>query len=213
MQPDIEHFLNSQLKWQKELRYLRELIVSCGFEEELKWKVPCFTYRYKNVVLIHSFKEYCAIAFFKGALLKDDHQLLIQQTEQVQSTRQLRFTSLLEIKKLEKIIKLYLFEAIEIEKAGLSVVLKKTKDYEVPLELTQTFKTDLRFKKAFEALTPGRQRGYLLHFASAKQSPTRLSRIEQCMPKILKGKGLTDCTCGLSKRLPQCDGSHKALVK
>ena len=173
---------------------------------------PCYTYNKANVVLIHGFKEYCAIAFFKGALLSDSKGVLIQQTENVQSGRQIRFKSLKEIEKNESIIKAYIFEAIEIEKAGLKVELKKRDDIVACEELLNKFKEDEKFKKAFHTLTPGRQKAYHLFFNDAAQSKTRVTRIEKYLQRIMNGKGLTDCTCGLSKRMPNCDGSHKQLL-
>ena len=161
-------------------------------EEDFKWGKPCYTFEDNNIVLIHGFKNYCALLFHKGALLKDDEEVLVQQTKNVQSARQLRFKNLQEIKDQEKIIKEYIHEAIEVEKAGLEVEMKKTSDYEVPAELEKAFKDNPDFKKAFKNLTPGRQRGYLLHFSDAKQSKTRESRIEKSMPKIFDGKGLND---------------------
>ncbi|MDE3250284.1 MAG: YdeI/OmpD-associated family protein, partial [Bacteroidota bacterium] len=163
-----------------------------GLTEELKWGCPCYTENKRNIVLIHGFKEYCALLFFKGALLGDDKKLLIQQTENVQSARQMRFTNAKEIGKLEKTIKAYIYEAIEVEKAGLKVALKKTSDYPVPEEFEQVLKKNKAAKKAFEGLTPGRQRAYLFHFSQAKQSATRSARIEKYLPKILAGKGLDD---------------------
>lgn len=213
MNPKVDEFLGKVKQWSVELQQLRVILLDCGLKEEFKWKVPCYTYRNKNVVIIHGFKEYCALNFFKGALLKDTDNLLVQQTENSQSTRQIRFTSRKEISELEAIIKTYVFQAIEVEKAGLSVDLKKTADFDVPEELTELFEKDAAFKKAFEALTPGRQKGYLLHFSGAKQSKTRTSRIENYKARIMIGKGFHDCVCGLSKRMPTCDGSHKQLKK
>jgi uncharacterized protein YdeI (YjbR/CyaY-like superfamily) len=181
--------------------------------EEWKWRVPCYTFQENNIVMVQGFKEYCAIGFFKGALLSDTESLLIQQTENSQSARQLRFTQIDEIIALEKTIKAYILEAIEIEKAGLNITYKKKEDYAFPEELHQKMQEYPALKTAFEALTPGRQKGYLLHFSEAKQAKTRETRIEKAMPKILDGKGLMDCTCGLSKRMPNCDGSHKQLTK
>jgi uncharacterized protein YdeI (YjbR/CyaY-like superfamily) len=170
---------------------------------------PCYTYRKKNIVLIHEFKEYCAILFHKGALLKDPKKILVQQTENVQSARQIRFTGIKEIEKLGHAIRDYIFEAIEIEKIGLKLKMKKTSEFDMPDELQQKFKKHPEFKTAFENLTHGRQRGYLLHFSKPKLSKTRESRIEKSYTRILNGKGLNDCVCGHSKRMPNCDGSHK----
>ena len=168
---------------------LRKIILDCGLKEELKWGVPCYTLSGKNVVLMHGFKEYCALLFHKGALLKDTDRILVQQTENVQAARQIRFTGTEEIEELEAVLKAYIFEAIKVEKAGLKVELKKTRDFDSPEELQQVLE---EFKTAFESLTPGRQRGYILYFAAPKQSKTRVSRIEKYWDQILKGKGLND---------------------
>jgi uncharacterized protein YdeI (YjbR/CyaY-like superfamily) len=171
---------------------LRSIILSCQLTEELKWGVPCYTYEGRNIVLIHGFKEYCALLFFKGALLSDSNGILIQQTKNVQSARQIRFTSLKEITKLESVIKAYIYEAIEVERAGQKVTLKKVSEYEMPDELQKKLDKNAAFKKAFNALTPGRQRGYILFFSAAKQPKTRESRIEKYTKQILSGKGLND---------------------
>jgi uncharacterized protein YdeI (YjbR/CyaY-like superfamily) len=178
--------------WQAELAALRTLVLASGLTEECKWGVPCYTFDKSNVVLIHSFKEYCALLFVKGALLKDAKGILIQQTENVQSARQLRFTDVREITKLKSTIKAYLQEAIAVEKAGLKVVMKPTAEFAMPQEFQAKLDASPALKTAFEALTPGRQRGYLLHFAAAKQAKTREARIEKYIPQILSGKGLMD---------------------
>lgn len=211
MNPKVDDFLSKVKQWKTELEKLRTLILECGLVEELKWGVPCYTYQKANILLIHGFKEYFAIAFFKGALLNDANCVLIQQTENVQSGRQIRFTSLKEIIKQESIIKAYIYEAIEVERLGLKVELKKTEDFSFPEELQKAFDANSKFKNAFEKLTPGRQKGYLLFFAGAKQSKTREERIEKNKKRILDGIGLNDCTCGLSQRMPNCDGSHNKL--
>lgn len=211
MNPKVDEYLDGVDKWQDELSELRRIILDCMLTEELKWGAPCYTFQKANVVLIHGFKEYCAISFFKGTLLSDSEQLLATPGGNSQAGRQLRFRSIDEIRKIEPIIKAYLFEAVEVEKAGLQVTFKGTQEYEKPEELLKKMEEEPLFKVAFEALTPGRQRGYILHFAGAKQSKTRETRIEQCIPRILKGKGITDCICGLSKKMPGCDGSHKLL--
>lgn len=190
--PSVDWFFEKETPWQAEYKKLRDIVLDCGLTEELKWGCPCYTENKRNVVLIHGFKEYCALLFFKGALLADEKKLLIQQTENVQSARQMRFTTAKEITKLEKLIKAYIYEAIEVERAGLKVTLKKTADYAVPEEFQQVLKKNKAVKKAFEALTPGRQRAYLFHFGQAKQSATRSARIEKYLPKILSGKGLED---------------------
>lgn len=211
MNPEVDKYLANLNKWQKELARLREIMADCGLTEEFKWKHPCYTYKKKNVVLIHEFKDYCAILFHKGALLSDSENLLVQQTKNTQAARQIRFTDIKEIEYLKSIIKSYVFEAIDIEKAGLAVQMKQTTEFDMPPELDSKFKDTPDFKIAFENLTPGRQRGYLLHFSQPKQSKTRESRIENNMDRIFRGKGLNDCICGLSNRMPNCDGSHKKL--
>jgi uncharacterized protein YdeI (YjbR/CyaY-like superfamily) len=205
MNPKVNFFFEKEKKWQEEYEKLRTIILECvvrgktgGLTEELKWGVPCYKLpsannkKKNNIVLIHGFKEYCALLFFKGALMKDTHGLLIQQTENVQSARQIRFTSVKEIVKLKKILKEYIQEAIEIEKAGLKVDYKKTIGYKMPEEFKQKLDEMPALKSAFKALTPGRQRGYILYFSSAKQSQTRISRIEKYKQQILNGKGLDD---------------------
>ncbi len=209
--PKVDSFFSNLNQWQEELTQLREIVLDCGLTEELKWGVPCYTYKNANIAIIHGFKQYCGLMFFKGVLLSDANKILIQQTKNVQETRQARFTSVIEIVKLEAVLKVYIFEAIELEKAGLKVQLKKTEDFEMPEELQNKFKENAAFKKAFEALTPGRQRGYLHHFAGSQNSKTREARIEKYIPRIMKGKGITDCVCGLSKRMPSCDASHKLI--
>jgi uncharacterized protein YdeI (YjbR/CyaY-like superfamily) len=211
MNPKLDFFFEKATKWQEELMKLREIVLDCGLAEELKWGVPCYTFHKTNVVLIHGFKEYCAINFFKGVLLSDAEGILIQQTENVQEARQIRFTSLQQIIEMLSTVKAYIFEAIEVEKIGLKVTLKKTEDFELIAEFQRVLDKYTEINTAFYALTPGRQRAYLLHFSAPKQSSTRESRIEKCISQILKGKGLNDCTCGLSKRLPNCDGSHKYI--
>ncbi len=207
----VDDFLAVQKKWQAELSKLRSIALECQMEEGFKWMHPCYMYQGKNICLIHGFKEYVGIMFMKGSLLQDSEGILYQQTDHVQSGRQIRFTSLQEIETIESTLKQYIFEAIEVEKAGLKVTMKAHEDYEVVEELQATFEKDESLKTAFYALTPGRQRGYLLHFSGAKQSATRMSRIENVRSRIMKGKGLTDCICGLSKRMPNCDGSHKYI--
>jgi uncharacterized protein YdeI (YjbR/CyaY-like superfamily) len=213
MNPSVDLYFNNVKKWQKELELLRSIVLECSLTEELKWKVPCYTYQNSNIVLIHAFKEYCAFAFFKGALLNDANDLLIQQTENVQAGRQIRFTKIEEIVDLKPILKAYIFEAIEVEKAGIKVELKKHDEYKIVTEFQNKLDENPALKTAFEALTPGRQRGYLLYFSAPKQTKTIELRIENSIPLIFKGKGLTDCTCGLSKRMPSCDGSHKQINK
>ncbi|MBK6979455.1 MAG: YdeI/OmpD-associated family protein [Cytophagaceae bacterium] len=192
MNPKVNFYFEKAGKWKAELEKLRNLVLETGLTEDLKWGCPCYTLGKANVVLIHDFKEYCALLFFKGALLQNEDGLLIQQTENVQSARQMRFVNFQEVTEREAIIKTKIFEAIEVEKAGLKVELKKTKDFEVPQEFQAVLDENSEIKTAFEALTPGRQRAYLFHFGQAKQSKTREDRIEKFIPKILEGKGLED---------------------
>jgi uncharacterized protein YdeI (YjbR/CyaY-like superfamily) len=192
MNPGVDVFLKEEEKWRKEFEALRRIILDCGLTEELKWGKPCYALGGSNIVLIHGFKEYCAILFVKGALLKDAKGILIQQTENVQAARQIRFTQVGEIVKMERILKAYIKEAVEVEKAGLEVTYKKTSEFDMPEEFQKRLREMPALKTAFEALTPGRQRGYLLYFSGAKQSQTRESRIEKCVDQILDGKGLND---------------------
>ncbi len=192
MNPKVDWFFSKDTKWQKEYEKLRMLILDCGLTEELKWGCPCYTFQNRNIVLIHGFKEYCALLFFKGALLNDPNDILIQQTKNVQSARQIRFTNAKEIVKMEKILKAYVYEAIEVERAGLRVKLKKTSEYKIPEEFQKKLNKTPALKTAFDALTPGRQRGYIFYFSQPKQSKTREARIEKSMKQILIGKGLND---------------------
>jgi uncharacterized protein YdeI (YjbR/CyaY-like superfamily) len=211
MNPKVTEYIETAEKWQAEFEILRKIVLDCDLIEDFKWGCPCYTFQKSNVVIIHGFKEYCAILFVKGALLQDEDKILIQQTENVQSGRQIRFKTAKEIIALESTIKAYIFEAVEVEKAGLQVERKKTEDYSIPEEFQKVLDKNHDVKKAFEALTPGRQRAYLFYFAEPKQSKTRDSRIEVNLQRILNGKGLNDCICGLSKRKPNCDGSHKYI--
>jgi uncharacterized protein YdeI (YjbR/CyaY-like superfamily) len=192
MDPKVDWFFSKDTTWQKEYEKLRTIILDSGLTEELKWGCPCYTFQNTNIVLIHGFKEYCAILFFKGALLNDANGILIQQTKNVQSARQVRFTNVREIVKMERILKAYIFEAIEVEKAGLKVKLKKTSEYKIPEEFQKKLNNTPALKAAFEALTPGRQRAYIFYFSQPKQSKTRESRIEKSMMQIFNGKGLND---------------------
>ncbi len=192
MNPKVDWFFTKATKWQEEYEELRMLVLDCGLTEELKWGCPCYTFQKTNIVLIHGFKEYSALLFMKGALLKDVKGILVQQTENVQAARQIRFTSVKEIVKMKTIIKAYIKEAIEVEKAGLKVELKKTSEFKMPEEFQNVLDNMPELKTAFYNLTPGRQRGYLLHFSSSKQAKTREARIEKCVQQILKGKGLND---------------------
>ncbi|MDO7847550.1 DUF1801 domain-containing protein [Hymenobacter sp. M29] len=190
--PKVDFYFNKAEKWQAELEILRTIVLDCGLSEELKWGVPCYTFQDSNVVLIHAFKGYCAVLFPKGALLKDPNGILIQQTENTQAARQIRFTGLQEIADREFSIKAYIREAIEIEKAGLKVPLKDASELQIPAEFQQKLEETPALTTAFRALTPGRQRAYLLHFAAPKQAQTRAARVEKCTPQILKGKGLNE---------------------
>ena len=197
MNPRVDWFFSKDAKWQKEYEKLRTIVLDCGLTEELKWGCPCYIFpaaggQKGNIVLIHGFKEYCALLFFKGALLNNTKGLLIQQTANVQSARQIRFTNAREIGKLEKILKAYIYEAVEVEKAGLKVKLKKTSDFKIPEEFQKQLDKKPSLKKAFDSLTPGRQRAYLFYFSQPKQSKTREARVEKYLQQILKGKGLDD---------------------
>lgn len=192
MNPKVDFYFSKARKWREELEQLRMIVLDCGLIEELKWGVPCYTYQKKNIVLIHVFKEYCALLFHKGALLKDPKGILVQQTENVQAARQIRFTSASEIIKLGHTLIAYIKEAIEVEKAGLKVPMKEATEFVMAEEFKVKLKELPALKTAFHALTPGRQRGYLLHFSAPKQSKTRESRVEQCIPLILSGRGLND---------------------
>jgi uncharacterized protein YdeI (YjbR/CyaY-like superfamily) len=192
MNTKVDFYFDKVKKWQQELILLRQIALDCGLEEELKWGCPCYTYGKSNIVLIHDFKEYCAFLFFKGALLHDAKGILIQQTKNVQAARQARFTNTKEIIRHKAILKACIFEAVEVEKAGLKVTLKKTAEFTMPDEFKTYLHKKPALKKAFEALTPGRQRGYLLYFAAAKQTKTRAARIEKYIPQIMSGKGLND---------------------
>ena len=192
MNPKADFFFEKAKKWQDELIRLRSLVLDCGLTEEVKWGCPCYTHDNTNIVLIHAFKEYCALLFFKGVLLNDPNRILIQQTKNVQSARQARFTSVSEINKLQKLVKAYIYEAIEVERAGLQVKLKKSTEFDVPEEFQKKLDKLPKLKTAFTALTPGRQRAYLLYFGAAKQAKTREERVEKSMKQILKGKGLND---------------------
>ena len=198
MNPKVDVFLSKVQKWQKEFEELRMIILDCGLTEELKWGQPCYTFpastgrQKSNIVLIHGFKEYCALLFFKGALLNDADGILIQQTKNVQAARQIRFTSVREIAKMKPTLKAYVYEAIEVEKAGLKVNYKKTSEFKIPEEFQNKLNEIPALKTAFDVLTPGRQRAYIFYFSQPKQSKTRESRVEKCMHQILNGKGLND---------------------
>src|SRR5688500_7326170 len=190
--PKVDLFLSRAEKWREEFETLRTIALECGLTEELKWGQPCYTFEERNIVLVHGFKDYCALLFFKGALLTDGMRLLLTQTENVQAARQIRFTSVRAIVKLGPVLKAYVREAIEVEKAGLKVPLKKTSEFKIPEEFQSKLDGTPALKRAFDALTPGRQRAYLLYFSAPKQSKTKESRIEKSIPRILIGKGLND---------------------
>lgn len=192
MNPKVDEFLSKSKKWKEEYEKLRNIVLDYNLTEEFKWMHPCYMFEEKNIVLIHGFKEYCALLFHKGALLQDAHGILIQQTENVQAARQIRFTNVQEIIEMEPILKAYIHEAIEVEKSGLEVKMKEHKEYIIPEELQNKFDEIPALQTAFKALTPGRQRAYILYFSKAKQSKTRTSRIEKHMQQILDGKGLND---------------------
>ena len=192
MNPKVDFYFIKERTWQKEIELLRKIVLDCGLTEELKWGCPCYTFQKANIVLIHVFKEYCALLFFKGALLKDPGGILVQQSKNVQSARQARFTNTKEIIKLELKLKACIAQAIEVEKAGLKPELKKTEEYEVPEEFQKVLNKNKTLQKAFTSLTPGRQRGYLLYFSAPKQAKTREARIEKSLDQILAGKGLND---------------------
>ena len=194
MNPRVDFYFDKERagKWYKELEQMRAIALSCGLDEKLKWGCPCYTFQDANIVLIHVFKDYCAYLFFKGALLSDANGILIQQTKNVQSARQIRFTNPQEVVKLKSVLKAYIYEAIEVEKAGLKVKLKKTSEYKIPEEFQKKLDKSAALKKAFTSLTPGRQRAYLFYFSQAKQSKTREARVEKYLKQILSGKGLDD---------------------
>jgi len=211
MNPKVDAFLLKTKKWREELTILRSIVMDSGLGEELKWGAPCYVHEQANVIIIQGFKDYFALMFFKGALMKDPQDLLRKPGENTQSGRQIRMTSMDEMLGQEEVLRAYIQDAIAVEKAGVKVVVKKQEEYPVPSELEESFAENRDLQHAFYGLTPGRQRAYLLHFAEAKQSATRKARIEKYAPRILKGKGIIDCWCGLSKRMPTCDGSHKQL--
>lgn len=209
MNPKVDAYLSKAKQWQMEMSQLRLILLEAPLTEDLKWGKPCYSFQNTNLFMIQSFKEKCALGFFNGALLKDDKQLLLKPGENTQAGRYILYTHVSEIVKMKPILKAYIKEAIALEKAGIKVVLKKNTDLELPIELTKYFEKNPPFKKAFYALTPGRQRAYHLYFTAPKQSKTIESRIENKMPAILNGKGFHDCTCGHSQKMPYCDGSHK----
>ena len=192
MNSKVDFYFAEEKKWHEEIAELRAIVLDCQLTEELKWGTPCYTFQNSNIVLIHVFKEYCALLFFKGVLLNDTENILIQQSKNVQSGRQIRFTNVSQIEKIKATLKNYIYEAIEVEKAGIKVQFKKTTEFDITEEFQKHLNENSELKTAFEALTPGRQRAYMLFFSAAKQSKTRESRIEKAIPDILKGKGLND---------------------
>jgi uncharacterized protein YdeI (YjbR/CyaY-like superfamily) len=211
MNPKLDFFFEKATKWQEELLKLREIVLDCGIAEELKWGQPCYTLNNTNVIMLGGFKDYCFISFLKGVLLHDSENMLQKPGENTQSGRIIPFIDIQTIIDMKQTLKAYIYEAIEVEKAGLKVASNSKGELVFPDELLQKFESDPTFKVAFEALTPGRQRAYNIYFSGAKQSKSRVSRIESYVQRILSGKGFNDCTCGLSKRLPNCDGSHKYI--
>ncbi len=211
MNQKVDDFINNAKKWRNELELLRAILLNCGLTEELKWKQPCYMFNNTNLVIISEFKDSCVISFLNGALLNDEKQILTKAGINTQAARIIRFTNTKQIIELQKTLTTYIFQSIEIEKAGIKFKTIKNNEFVFVDELQQKINTNALFKKAFLALTPGRQRAYNIYFSGAKQSKTRNERIESYTPKILLGIGFNDCTCGLSKKMPQCDGSHKIL--
>ncbi len=210
--PRVDEYVRNVERWQEELKTLRAIVLDCQLTEAFKWRQPCYTFQNGNVVILSGFKGFFSINFFKGSLLKDPHDLLVAPGENSQASRQIQFTSVQEIAEMEDILRAYIHEAIEVEKAGLKIEFKAKSEYAVPEELLCRFEDNPAFHDAFEALTPGRQKGYLLHFAGAKQPKTRTARIEKYRERIFDGKGMQDCVCGLSNKFPTCDGSHKNIA-
>ena len=211
MNPTADKYFLDAPQWQEELIQLRKIALSTQLTEMIKWGVPCYVFQESNVVLLGAFKGFCSISFFKGSLMGDPNGILLKPGENSQIARMIKFTHLDQIRELEPIIRAYIFEAIEIEKTGVKPIVDKSAELAFPEELLQVLDQDAAFKAAFTALTPGRQRGYNLFFTAAKQPATRITRIEKYRQQILDGKGINDCTCGLSKKMPSCDGSHKAI--
>ncbi len=209
--PEVDAYFGGITKWRGELEALRAILLESPLTEGLKWRCPCYTFQGRNIAIIGGLKECCTLSFFKGALLGDSRGILAKPGENTQAARVIRFTNAREIAKLAPVLKAYVAEAIELEKAGVKVELAKNTEHDIPEEVQAKFDGNPVLRTAFDALTPGRQRAYLLYFSAAKQSKTRASRVDQYTQQILDGKGMNDCTCGLSKKLPACDGSHKQL--
>jgi len=210
MHPEVDLYIARSKQWQVEIQMLRTILLSCKLEETIKWGQPCYTIINKNIVLIAPFKAHCDLVFFNGAVLKDEKQLLVAAGKHTQGSRQMRFTNSKDIESSKSVIRKYVKEAIDNEKNGVKLIQTEKNEIELE-ELQSIFIKDAPFKKAFAALTPGRQRAYLIHFSGAKQSETRINRINIYRQRIISGIGINDCTCGLSKRMPTCDGSHKQL--
>lgn len=213
MKSQVDEFISKLKKWQPEFAALRKIILACGLEEDFKWKQPCYTFQQSNIIIIGSYKDYCVLSFLKGSLLQDIQGVLDKPGENSQSVRVIRFTNLAEILKMETLLRAYIQEAINVKQSRLKVVFKEITDHSIPEELQFKLDENSVFNSAFKALTPGRQRAYYLYFSAPKQSKTRESRIEKYLQQIIDGKGINDCTCGLSKKMPYCDGSHNHLNK
>lgn len=213
MKSQVDEFISKLKKWQPEFAALRKIILACGLEEDFKWKQPCYTFQQSNIIIIGSYKDYCVLSFLKGSLLQDIQGVLNKPGENSQSVRVIRFTNLAEILTMETLLRAYIQEAINVEQSGLKVAFKEIADHSIPEELQFKLDENSVFNSAFKALTPGRQRAYYLYFSAPKQSKTRESRIEKYLQQIIDGKGINDCTCGLSKKMPYCDGSHNHLNK
>ncbi len=211
MNPAADKYFFDAPQWQEELKHLRKIALGNNLKETIKWGVPCYVFVESNIILLGSFKAFCSISFFKGSLMKDPNGILLKPGENSQIARMIKFTHLDQIRELEPVIRAYIVEAIEIEKTGAKPILDKSAELAFPEELLQILDQDAAFKAAFTALTPGRQRGYHLFFTAPKQPATRITRIEKYRQQILNGKGINDCTCGLSKKMPSCDGSHNAI--
>lgn len=209
MNPKVDEYLNKEERWRPEMLELRRILLDCQLTEELKWGKPCYIYGKSNVVILYALKDFCGPGFFKGSLLIDEEEILVKPGENSQSVRYIKFTNTQQIIEKEAILKAYIVQAIEVEKAGLKVDFKEKEELVFPEELQKKFDNNSALKAAFESLTPGRQREYNLYFTAAKQSKTRVSRIESYVQRIFDGKGKSDCLCGHSKRMPRCDGSHK----
>lgn len=213
MNTKVEEYISNAKKWKPELETLRSIILECGLEEDYKWRNPCYTFEGSNIVIIGELKDSCILSFFKGVLLQDAHHILVKAGENSHHAMMVKFTNVQDINNQKEILQAYIYEAIEVEKAGIKVVVDQSDFLKFPQELIDIMEKDAKFKDAFTSLTPGKQRAYNLYFSDAKQSKTRMDRIEKYTHRILNGKGFHDCVCGLSKRMPNCDGSHKLLEK